>query len=262
MKRPATEPLLRWEGRGDSQVEDRLKGRAGDPRKYRVSGGRDHLAMGTRERPADTGAADGRRISGDVAEEVGTARRTHGVSQRAAAARAGVSPSGWGRLERNELEHPTVDLLCRAARAVGLAPSFTLHPTGEPIRDAAQLALLARFEALIAPPLRLRREVPLPIVGDLRAWDGRISDGRHNASIEGESRIHDAQALSRRVAIKTRDDPGAGVVILVVNQTAHNRRVLAEHREALRAQFPLDGAAITRALRQGRVPVASGIVVL
>jgi hypothetical protein len=42
----------------------------------------------------------------------------------------------------------------------------------------------------------------------------------------------------------------------------HNRQILAQHREALRAQFPLDGAAILRALRNGRVPVSGGIVVL
>ena len=70
------------------------------------------------------------------------------------------------------------------------------------------------------------------------------------------------QELSRRIARKQRDDPRAGVVILVVNRTAHNRRVLAAHREALREQFPLDGAAILRALRNGRVPPASGILML
>ncbi len=185
-----------------------------------------------------------------------------GISVRAAATRAGLSPSQWSRLERVKLERPTLDLICRAARSVGLAPSLGLHPTGEPIRDAAQLALLARFEALLAPPLRMRREVPLPMAGDLRAWDGRISAARRTASIEAESRIHDAQALARRIALKVRDDPNAGVVILVVNQTAHNRLVLAEHREALRAEFPLDGAAITRTIRAGHVPAASGIVVL
>ena len=51
-------------------------------------------------------------------------------------------------------------------------------------------------------------------------------------------------------------------MILVVNQTAHKRQVLAEHRETLRAQFPLDGMAIARALRSGRVPPASGIILL
>jgi hypothetical protein len=51
-------------------------------------------------------------------------------------------------------------------------------------------------------------------------------------------------------------------VILVVNQTAHNRRILGVHREALRGQFPLDGGAIARALRSGTVPAAAGIILL
>ncbi len=143
-----------------------------------------------------------------------------------------------------------------------MEPAFKAYPSGEPIRDAAQLALLARVEMLLHAPLRMRREVPLPIVGDRRAWDGRVGDGTASASIEGESRIHDAQALARRIDLKARDDPDAGVVILAVNDTSHNRRILAEHREALRAQFPLDGAAIARALRRGRIPAASGIIVL
>ncbi len=194
--------------------------------------------------------------------EVRAQRLTLGISQELAASRAGVSESAYARFERGELGRPTLDRLCRAARAVGLAPSLSFYPTGEPIRDAAQLALLSRFEALLGPPLRLRREVPLPIQMDLRAWDGRITDGRRTASIEGESKLHDIQAISRRLALKARDDPGAGVVILVVNQTAHNRRILAAHREALRSQFPLDGGAIARALRAGTVPAAAGIILL
>ena len=49
-------------------------------------------------------------------------------------------------------------------------------------------------------------------------------------------------------------------MILVLNRTAHNRRILADHREALRAQFPLDGAAVARELRRGRVPPQNGII--
>ena len=108
----------------------------------------------------------------------------------------------------------------------------------------------------------LGREAVLPRPGDQRAWDGRILGGERPASVEGESRLHDIQAMARRVDLKRRDDPGSGIVILVVARSAHNRRVLAEHREALRLQFPLDGAAIARDLRQGRVPRAGGIIVL
>ncbi len=218
--------------------------------------------MTTRERPGDVGAADARRLVGKAGVEVKAQRLTLGISQELAASRAGVSESAYARFERGELGRPTLDRICRVARALGLAPSLSFYPTGEPIRDAAQLALLARFEALLGPPLRLHREVPLPIQMDLRAWDGRVSDGTRTASIEGESKLHDTQAISRRIALKARDDPGAGVVILVVNQTAHNRRILAVHREALRSQFPLDGGAIARALRAGTVPAAVGIILL
>ena len=195
-------------------------------------------------------------------KEIRASRRRLGLSLTATGRHAGMS--GWqlGRIERGTLELPTFDQLCRAARAVGLKPAFDLYPDGDPVHDRGQLALLERLEKVLAPPLRLRREVPIPLKGDLRAWDGRTSDGERVASIEGEARLGDMQELSRRIARKQRDDPRAGVVILVVNRTAHNRRVLAAHREALREQFPLDGAAILHALRNGRVPPSSGILML
>lgn len=218
--------------------------------------------MSTRVRPADAAKADARRLIARIGSEVRLQRLTLGVSQRHVAARAGLSASAYARLERGVSERPTLEHLCRAARAVGLEPSFGLHPTGEPVRDAAQLALLARFEAILGGGLTLLREVPIPIAGDLRAWDGRIREGDRTASIEGESRLYDMQAIARRIALKARDDPRSGVVILVVSRTAHNRRVLAQHREALRSQFPLDGGAIARALRAGSIPTVGGIIML
>jgi hypothetical protein len=165
-------------------------------------------------------------------------------------------------LERAVLAEPTIEQFAGAARAAGLKLTLKLYPDEELVRDTPQLALIDRLQRVLAPTLRLRREVPLPMRGDQRAWDARISGDGGTASVEGETRLGDVQAVSRRVALKQRDDPLAGVVILVVNRTTHNRRVLAEHREALRAQFPLDGAAILRALRAGRVPPASGILLL
>ena len=218
--------------------------------------------MGTRQRAGDLGAADARRHLVTAGREIRDARLGLGTSLEVASRRAGMSASQLGRIERAVIRRPTYDQVCRAARAVGLETSLRLFPSGAPVRDRGQLPLLRRFEALLAPPLALRREVPLPQAGDQRAWDGRISGGERPASVEGEARLHDIQAVTRRVELKRRDDPGAGIVILVVARTAHNRQVLAEHREALRAQFPLDGAAIARELRRGRVPRASGIIVL
>jgi transcriptional regulator with XRE-family HTH domain len=197
-----------------------------------------------------------------IGRDLRTARRATGLSVEAAADRAGMSASQLGRLERGKVGAPSLDAFCRASRAVGHEASLKLYPIGPPVRDKAQLALLGRFEAVLAPPLSMIREVPLPLPGDLRAWDARISDGASTASVEGESRIEDAQALERRIALKQRDDPAAGVVLLVVNRTAHNLRVLASYREALRTRFPLDGAAVLASLRRGRVPPAGGIVLL
>jgi transcriptional regulator with XRE-family HTH domain len=227
-----------------------------------MSNDRHDAPMTTRQRPGDLGAEDARRQLQTAGREIRAARRALGISVAAAARRAGTSASQFGRIERSVLRRPSVDQVFRAARAVGLEPALRLHLVGARIRDKAQLGVLARFESLLAPPLRLRREVPVPLPGDLRAWDGRITDGMATASIEAESKLWDAQATERRIALKSRDDPDAGIVILVLNRTAHNRRVLAEHREALRSRFPLDGAAIARALRSGKLPPAGGIILV
>jgi transcriptional regulator with XRE-family HTH domain len=249
-------PLVRVPHRSRASAEQPGRG------EWPISAVRQHRSMATRERPGDRGAADARRLTLEHGREIRAARRRAGISQATTGRRAGLSATQLSRLERNDHGEPTVEQLCRAARAVGLKPSFRLYPDESQVHDAPQLALLARLEAVLAAPLRLRREVGLPMAGDLRAWDGRLFDGDRTASIEGEARLDDVQAVSRRVALKERDDPDAGVIILLVNRTARNRRVLAIHREALRGQFPLDGAAILLALRQGKVPAASGIVLL
>ena len=51
-------------------------------------------------------------------------------------------------------------------------------------------------------------------------------------------------------------------ILDAAREIERHRRVLAAHREALRSQFPLDGAAIARALRAGQIPTASGIILV
>ena len=218
--------------------------------------------MATRQRPGDAGAEDARRLLAAVERELRLARRAAGLSIEEAARRAGMSPTRLGDIERGQVASPGFESLCRAARAAGLEPSLRVFPTGESVVDAGQLPVLARPESTLAHPLRMAREVALPIAGDARAWDARITDGRSSASLDVEARLGDVQAVSRRIALKQRDDPGAGVVLLVLGRTAHNRRLLVEHREALRAQFPLDGAAILRAFRSGTIPQAGGLVLI
>jgi hypothetical protein len=100
----------------------------------------------------------------------------------------------------------------------------------------------------------------MSINGDLRAWDAVVECPEGQVAVEAETRLHDLQALQRRIALKQRDS--RLVVILLVNDTATNRRVLRAHREDLRPMFPLDGREVLGALRAGRRPTASELVVL
>jgi hypothetical protein len=84
---------------------------------------------------------------------------------------------------------------------------------------------------------------------------------RERVAFEAESRLRDVQALDRRCQTKLRDGV-ADVLVLLVNDTAHNRAFLAEHREALRSTFPLDGRQVLRALRAGRAPEGNRLLVI
>ena len=218
--------------------------------------------MAPKSRRGDVATQEARRASARIAIELRDARLAAGLSLSTAARAVGMSAAQLGRVERGEIGHPTMEQVWRAAAAVGLRPALNLYQAGSPVRDRAQLALLARFEARLGGSLRLRREVPLPIAGDPRAWDGMIEGGEGPFFIEGESHIRDAQALERRMRLKVRDDPRATLVILVASRSVHNRAVLGEFREVLRDLLPLDGGPILRAIAAGRRPRASGIVLV
>ena len=101
----------------------------------------------------------------------------------------------------------------------------------------------------------------MPIPGDRRAWDALVQlDGRR-AGCEAETRLRDVQALERRLGLKRRDG-AVDVLILLVSDTASNRRALTLHRETLRSLLPLDGRAVLTALSGGQLPTGNGIVVL
>jgi len=214
------------------------------------------------QRRADLGHADARRLARQIGSELREARLSAGLSLATVARAAGMSAAQLGRIERAELEAPDLAQICCAARALGNVASVKLFPVGSPVHDAAHLALLQRFEGRLGHPLRLLREVPLPIEGDRRAWDGMVLGAETSMFTEAETHIHDAQALERRIGLKLRDDPRSSTVLLVASRTRHNRQVIDEHRESLRGLFPLEGGAILRAIAAGRLPSAGGILLL
>jgi transcriptional regulator with XRE-family HTH domain len=193
--------------------------------------------------------------------EVRKARIAAGLSQGEAGAAVRMSHAQFGRIERATLEELTVEQLVRAAAAVGTELSVKLYPAGEPVHDRAQLRLLERMLAIAPPACRWRREVPLPMPGDLRAWDAVGELERQRMAVEAETRLRDIQALDRRLALKQRDGRIA-VLVLVVADTRANRSVLAAHREALRPSFPLDRRHIRSAFDAGRLPDRNGLLVV
>ena len=137
------------------------------------------------------------------------------------------------------------------------------YPIADPLRDSGQRLLLNRLGRELQDGLAYRREVPFPDPHDLRAWDGLIepADRSWCVRVEAETRISDGQALARKLARKMRDG-GPGHLVLLVPDTRHNRAALRVIRDELRPLLPLDGRAILAALREGRDPGGSGIVVL
>jgi hypothetical protein len=147
---------------------------------------------------------------------------------------------------------------------VGLELAVRAYPAGDPIRDRAQLGLLERIRSKLHPELRWRVEVPLPLDGDLRAWDAEVRGTvgpQWRVRFEAETNISDGQALERRLALKMRDDP-AGHTVLLIADTRANRRAISRLREGLRGLLPLDARPILSALAGGRDPGGSGIVLL
>ena len=174
-----------------------------------------------------------------------------------------MSSSQISRIEGARLPSVSVIQLARVGAVVGLDVRVRAYPGPVPIRDAGQVALLDRLRARLLPALRVRTEVPIPIEGDLRAWDAVI-DGFEDGSplhVEAETRLYDIQGQQRRIALKTRDG-GADVVMLVVADTPRNREAVRVAGPAFTEQYPVAARAALAALAAGRHPGGAALVFL
>jgi len=191
------------------------------------------------------------------------ARIGAGLSLREVAAASGSSHQQLIRFERGDLDRVSIEAMSAWCAVVGLDLAVRTYPTGDTIRDRAQLTLLERLRGELHPSLAWRTEVPLPIPGDRRAWDAEIRGGKPGpwrVRVEAETRISDGQALDRRLSLKARDDP-LGHVVLLVSDTRANREALRRLSDGLAADLPLGTRAVLRALRAGQDPGGSGIVI-
>lgn len=202
-----------------------------------------------------------RRARFEIGREIRDARLSTGTSLREAASRVEMSHAQLSRIERGVVEQLTLSQLSRATASVGLRLLVRTVPGSGGVLDRGQLALLGRLRVLLPASIKVQTEVPLPNPGDLRAWDAVLRLDPEPIPLEAEARLRDMQSLERRAALKLRDS-GFDRLVLLVSDTAHNRRILKEFRESLRSSFPLDSRGMLASLRAGRTPKASGIVVL
>ena len=111
----------------------------------------------------------------------------------------------------------------------------------------------------------MRTEVPLPIDGDQRAWDAVIKGFLESPTAalpaEAETRIHDFQGQTRRIALKCRD-AGMDNMLLVVAGTRSNRIAVASAGAAVRELLPVPARWAVRALTAGKHPGGSALIFL
>ena len=201
------------------------------------------------------------RALAEVGREVRLARLNHDLSQRVAAAAAGISHTTWGRLERGEADRIPMPELARILAVVGLDLNLRAFPSGSPLRDRAHVALLEAFRALLGRFIRWHTEVPFPNAGDRRSWDGLAVIRRVRVGIEAETRARDSQELQRRLNAKKRDG-AVDHVILLLADTRHNRAFLRAAGDGFLGSFPVDGRTALARLGRSMDPGGDAIVLL
>lgn len=217
--------------------------------------------MANRDRADYESLRLGRWIRLDAGRELRLARRSAGLRQVDVARRLGTSASRVCRVENGNLPRLTLHDLARHAAAVGLKPSVKLYPLGPRLVDRAHLELLARFRRRLHPSWSWETEVALPLAGDLRSADCRITVPGCSVLVEAYTRLSDWQRQTSGAARKKRDLAADRLIILLA-ATHANRRAAAEAATVSDGSFPLSTKEILAALAQGRDPGADGIVSL
>ena len=216
--------------------------------------------MGSREGPAARGRRRGRRLLDAALQELHDARLDTSITQQKIGAAIGKSDAWVCWTESGQNEALSVIQLSEMLACVGLELSLRAYPAGGELRDRAQTTMLARFRSLVAPHWRWNTEVPIPLPGDLRAWDA-VLRGSCTIGVDAETRIRDIQAVDRRVMLKLRDS-GLDRAIILLPSTRANRAALQAASQTLLGNYPVSSRVALAALKAGRDPGGNAIVVL
>lgn len=217
--------------------------------------------MPPRQRPIDRGTLRGRELVAALCREIRTARIDRGLTVREVARACGLSASAVSRIERGLRVRVPLVVIAQLLSVVGLELSARAFPGGEPIRDAGHAALLRSFRARLHGSLNWATEVPLPLAGDMRAWDGLVSSSDWRYGVEAETGPTDGQALGRRLARKQRDGMVDGV-LLVLPAGRRTTLFLRETGDLLQPSFPVPGRRALELLGAGVDPDGGSIIVI
>ena len=217
--------------------------------------------MATRRSPLDEATLDAQWVLQRIGKELRLARVTGGKTQGRIAGRLGTSQSRVSIIERGRCPSVTILQLSRHAASVGLRLHIAAYPGGRRLLDTPQLALLNRFRARIARAWRWEQEVPMPIEGDLRAADCRITRDGCAIVVEAITRLADVQAQIRAAQLKRRD-LGAQRLTILLAATGANRRAVREAGPALADTFPVAPRAALTQLAAGRDPGGDTLILL
>lgn len=217
--------------------------------------------VGSRERLVDIGAKRGRAMSAAILEELRSARLDRGLGAADIARAVGVSGAQYSRIERGLTAGLSIEQASVLLAVVGLELSVRAFPVGEPLRDAAHAALIARLRSHVHRSLGFRTEVALPSPNDRRAWDVLITGQGWRHGVEAETRPRDRQALERRLSLKERDGDVSSLSLLLLD-SRHNRDFVRANRDVLADRFPILGRRTLELLAAGADPSGNSVILL
>ncbi len=218
--------------------------------------------MRTVQRRFDRGTRVGERLLRELGLECRDARLTLGMSQLQVAVLCRIARSTYTRIEAGQLSSLSVVLAARVASVLGLRLSARAFPEAE-LRDAPQAGRLLRLLGHVAPPLTYRTEVPLIATADrrdFRAWDAMIRGRGERTAVELETRLYDAQAQTRKIRLKLRDDPPEHLLVVIADTRA-NRRTLGLYGDLFAGWPRLRTATVLATLRAGHHP-PTGLILI
>lgn len=187
-------------------------------------------------------------------EEVRTGRSALAMSIHDAARHAGVS---WQTVARVEAGDPAVSVLtaCAVAESVGVDLVLRGYPGKPPsLRDSGQLAIAEHLRALAHPSWQAHFELPVGEHGE--AIDAVFFGPTEIAAVEIERLLIDWQAQFRRAdekrAILAAQHQRPVRLIICVEDTPRNRRIVAAHSAVTGQMLPAGTRETLNAFRSGR----------